>query len=118
MKREYVIPDLLASITADALFAGAPHNNAVASPASGHPSAMQRLTRWFKRTPHPVADTPAPATTRHTLTDDWAGGWYARTRLLQAATLAQYPGDGSGTPATNSDNPNSEATPVGRRAGS
>lgn len=94
MKREYVIPDLLASLTADALFAGGPRGNAGGMPAVTGPSTLQRLSQWFKRAPS-TDSTPAGVSPRPTLTDDWAGGWYARTRLLQAATLAQHAADGS-----------------------
>ena len=94
MKREYVIPDLLASLTADALFGGARRGNAEAMPAVTGPSTLQRLSRWFKRAPA-TDSSLASVRPRHTLTDDWAGGWYARTRLLQAATLAQHATDGA-----------------------
>lgn len=90
MKRQYVIPDLLASLTADALFAGTPRRDERSGPAATLPSAMQRLSRWFKRAPDAALDATPRGPARATLTDDWAGGWYARTRLLQATTLAQH----------------------------
>ena len=99
MKREYVIPDLLARLTADALFAGTPRSDAAVSPATTQPSAMRRLSRWFKRAPDTAVDSAPRVTARHTLTDDWAGGWYARTRLLQAATLAQHAANGVVSPS-------------------
>ena len=88
MKREYVLPDLLATITADALFAGKSQKSA-AKPADRKPGSF--FSRWFKAAPArgtPVAGSPAPSLA---LDDDWVGGWYARTRLLQAATLARFP---------------------------
>jgi hypothetical protein len=78
MKREYVLPDLLATMTADALFAGKSQPSA-AKPVGGKPGSF--FSRWFSAAP---AQSLA-------LDDDWVGGWYARTRLLQAATLARYP---------------------------
>jgi hypothetical protein len=90
MKRQYVIPDLLASLTADALFAGTPRLNERSMPAQTQPTAMERLRRWFKRAPDAASNAVPRVAVRDTLTDDWAGGWYARTRLLQATTLAQH----------------------------
>jgi len=87
MKREYVLPDLLATMTADALFAGKSQKSA-AKPADRKPGSF--FSRWFKAAPArgtPVAGSPAPSLA---LDDDWVGGWYARTRLLQAATLAAF----------------------------
>jgi hypothetical protein len=97
MKRQYVIPDLLASLTADALFAGTPrHANATPATSNGS-SALKRLGRWFKRAPEAAIDTAPDAMSRNTFTDDWAGGWYARTRLLQATTLAQHAANSGAT---------------------
>jgi hypothetical protein len=90
MKRVYVVPDLLASMTADALFAGRPELQS-AQPAGREQRSICSLGRWFKAEP---ARSVAPAELRApsmTLDDDWVGGWYARTRLLQAATLASAP---------------------------
>ena len=116
MKREYVIPDLLASITADTLFADGPLTRPVHSAGSSQPSAMQRLSRWFKRAPEAVVGTTAaPATARHTLTDDWAGGWYARTRLLQATTLANHAANSG---AATGQNAGLDATGDGAKAAS
>jgi hypothetical protein len=90
MKREHVVPDLLASITADALFAGKPQPKAV-EPAARKQGSIFSLGRWFKAAATPPVGSRAP---RLTLDDDWVGGWYARTRLLQAATLANQPAYG------------------------
>ncbi len=94
MKREQVVPDLLASLTADALFAGTPRPNGPATPARKQGSALS-LGRWFKSAPDQKAAATKPPgkppVARLTLDDDWVGGWYARTRLLQAATLANLP---------------------------
>ena len=112
MKREYVIPDLLASLTADALFAGAPRGNSEAMPAATGPSTLQRLSQWFKRAPA-TDSSLAGVSPRHTLSDDWVGGWYARTRLLQSATLAQHAADGSAADPETS----TATTPAARGAG-
>ena len=83
MKREYVVPDLLAAMTADALFAPQPQLRA------GEPARAQRaacsLGRWF------AAEPASPGASPHgraklPLDKDWVGGWYSRARLLQAAT--------------------------------
>lgn len=87
MKREHVVPDLLASITADALFGGAKPSEA--TPARKQGSTFS-LRRWLESVAGPKAAAKSPEA-RLTLDDDWVGGWYARTRLLQAATLAQMP---------------------------
>ena len=101
MKRQYVIPDLLASLTADALFAGSPRHANATQVTSDGPSAMQRLGRWFKRSPEAATSTAPNAASSNTLTDDWAGGWYARTRLLQATTLAQHAANSGATTGQN-----------------
>ena len=101
MKRQYVIPDLLASLTADALFAGSPRRYENAGPEVSQPTAMQRLSRWFKRAPDAALDATQRAPARDSLTDDWAGGWYARTRLLQATTLAQHAANSGATTGQN-----------------
>ena len=68
MKRQYVIPDLLASITADALFAGRvvrrPDEPAPAEPGPGN---FKRLATWIRTNRSPTAGLPplagqAPAT--------------------------------------------------------
>lgn len=87
MKREYVVPDLLASMTADALFAGKPELQPVQSAGREQPSIFS-LGRWFKAEPAPGDAAVEPRAPSLALDDDWVGGWYARTRLLQAATLA------------------------------
>jgi len=91
MKRLNVSPDLLATMTADALFAGKPLKT-VAEPAAPKRRAALSLGRWFRPPPEDSVATRRPPTPRLTLDDDWVGGWYARTRLLQAATLAALPG--------------------------
>lgn len=90
MKREYVVPDLLASMTADALFAGKPELQAV-QPATREQPSIFSLGRWFKAEAAPSGAAVTPRAPSLTLDDDWVGGWYARTRLLQAATLANLP---------------------------
>lgn len=86
MKRIDVSPDLLASMTADALFDR--RNERLAPPEVAKPGSTLRLGRWFKpRKVRRAATKESPAT----LDDDWVGGWYARTRQLQAATLANSP---------------------------
>jgi hypothetical protein len=86
MKRISVPPDLLASMTADALFDR--RNERRAAPDVAKPTSTFRLGQWFKPRKLPRAATKgSPAT----LDDDWVGGWYARTRELQAATLANSP---------------------------
>jgi hypothetical protein len=97
MKRQYVIPDLLASLTADALFAGTRRRDQRALADPTKPTPMERLSRWFKRAPDAALDSAQRAPARDTLTDDWAGGWYARTRLLQATTLAQHAANSGAT---------------------
>jgi len=87
MKREFVLPDLLAVMTADALFALPPKAPAV-HPAPDKQHSIFSLGRWFKAAPARDTATAGPQAPRLTLDDDWVGGWYARTRLLQAATLA------------------------------
>ena len=87
MKREYVVPDLLASMTAEALYAPKPQAQA-GQPAGREQRSICSIGRWFKAEPARDAapvESPAPSLT---LDDDWVGGWYARTRSLQAATLA------------------------------
>jgi hypothetical protein len=91
MKREYVVPDALAAMTADALFAGKPQVQAV-PPTARKRESLFSLGRWFKPAPGNMAATVKPQAPRLTLDDDWVGGWYARTRLLQAATLANAGG--------------------------
>ena len=117
MKRQYVIPDLLASLTADALFARSPRRDERAAPKATEPTARQRLGRWFKRAPDAALDSTRRASARDTdtLTDDWAGGWYARTRLLQAANLAQHAANGG---ATTGQNAGSDASGVDAKAAS
>jgi hypothetical protein len=115
MKREYVIPDLLASLTADALFSGSPRRFASDSaPASG-PSVLQRMRQWFKRAPQAAANSLPKTAVRDTLTDDWAGGWYARTRLLQATTLANHAANSG---ATTGQNAGLDASAVDAKAAS
>src|SRR5947207_2133883 len=87
MKRINVSPDLLASMTADALFDDR-RNKRRAAPEVASRSSIFRLDRWFK--PRKVRRAPTKGSPA-TLDDDWVGGWYARTRQLQAATLANSP---------------------------
>ena len=62
MKRQYVIPDLLASITADALFggrvAGRPDEPAPAQPG---PGTFKRLAKWMRTNRTPVEGPQPPA---------------------------------------------------------
>ena len=108
MKREYVVPDLLASMTADALFAGKPELQAVQPAPRVQPSIFS-LGRWFKSEPAHSGAAIARRAPGLALDDDWVGGWYARTRLLQAATPANLP-EGSGASA----NPSSSGVEGGR----
>ena len=101
MKRQYVIPDLLASLTADALFAGSPRRDDRAAAKATEPTATQRLGRWFRRAAEAASNATPRVVTPDTLTDDWAGGWYARTRLLQATTLAQHAANSGATTGRN-----------------
>src|SRR5882757_2315568 len=101
MKRLNVSPDLLATMTADALFAGKPLKTA-AEPAAPKRRAVLSLGRWFRPAPEGSVATKRSPTPRLTLDDDWVGGWYARTRLLQAATLAPLR-EVSGANSTSSD---------------
>jgi hypothetical protein len=87
MKREYVVPDLLASMTADALFAGKPELQPM-QPAGRERPSIFSLGRWFRADPAASDAAVQPRAQSLALDDDWVGGWYARTRLLQAATLA------------------------------
>jgi hypothetical protein len=112
MKRQYVIPDLLASLTADALFSGTTRRDQRAVSASNQPTAMERLSRWFKRAPQAASNSTPGAGARDTLTDDWAGGWYARTRLLQATTMAQHAANSG---AATGQNAGLDASAVGAK---
>ncbi len=87
MKREIVVPDLLAAMTADALFAGKPQEPPQfrRPPGSGDRFLVSAAGSSGRRV---RALAVKPQASRLTLDDDWVGGWYARTRLLQAATLA------------------------------
>ena len=62
MKRQYVIPDLLASITADALFGGRgsrrPDEPGPEQPA---PSTLKRLASWVRASGAPNAEARRPA---------------------------------------------------------
>ena len=103
MKRLNVSPDLLATMTADALFAGK-RLKTVAEPATAKRRAVLSLGGWFRPLPDDSAATRRSPTPRLTLVDDWVGGWYARTRLLQAAALAPLPGrEVPGANSTSSD---------------
>jgi hypothetical protein len=89
MKRLNTAPDLLASMTADALFAG---ERQPAEPIDTEQGLVASPGRWFKRLSGGGAASrglPAPGPT---LDDDWVGGWYARARLRQAETLARLAG--------------------------
>jgi hypothetical protein len=87
MKRDHVVPDLLASMTADALFDPRPKVPA-GQPAGPKRGPIWSPGRWFRAAPASLAATVGPPAPRTTLDDDWVGGWYARTRLLQATALA------------------------------
>jgi hypothetical protein len=90
MKRDPVVPDLLASMTADTLFELQPRTPA-GRPAGSKRGSIWSPGRWFGAAPTSLVATVGPPAPRATLDDDWVGGWYARTRLLQAAALAHGP---------------------------
>ena len=92
MKRINVSPDLLSAMSAAALFAGSPRQR-LAEPVDPKRGSIFSLGRWFKPAPAARAATKGSPAPSLTLDDDWVGGWYARTRLLQAATLAHWPED-------------------------
>jgi hypothetical protein len=102
MKREYVVLDSLASMTADALFAPKPELRA-AEPADREQRSICSIGRWFKAATRQATSPAGPRTARLTLDDDWVGGWYARTRLLQAATLANVPARAEATSTEAAD---------------
>jgi hypothetical protein len=87
MKRKYVVPDLLASMTAGVPFAPKPELRA-GEPADREQRSICSLGRWFNAEPARSAAPVESRALRLTLDDDWVGGWYARTQWLQAATLA------------------------------
>jgi hypothetical protein len=87
MKRITVSPDLLASMTADALFGRRPNERA-AEPAGPQPTTTSPLGRWFKPRLARRGAIKASSVRALTLDDDWVGGWYTRTRNLQATALA------------------------------
>ena len=85
MKREYVIPDFLAAVTADALLAGrpTPHADEPAAP----PRERRPLSRWLKRWVSRVARRATKARSvpvQLTFDDEWGGSWYPRARLAAA----------------------------------
>jgi hypothetical protein len=76
---------------------------------------MERLGRWFKRAPDAASNAPPRVAGGDTLTDDWAGGWYARTRLLQATTLSQHAANSG---AATGQNAGMDASAVGAKEAS
>jgi hypothetical protein len=89
MKREYVIPDFLAAVTADALLAGRPTLRAdepAALPRERSPISLRRLKRWMGRLAR-RATKARSAPVQLTFDDEWGGSWYARARELLAAAL-------------------------------
>jgi len=87
MKRESVPLDLLAAMTADALFGGSPQLRTAESDARERPRRLNP-GHWFKSRAGSVTSKPA-TTGGSTLDDDWVGGWYARSRSLQHEALAR-----------------------------
>ena len=87
MKREYVIPDFLAAVTADALLAGRPTLRAdepAALPRERRPISL----RWLKRWMGPLAKARS-VPVQLSFDDEWAGSWYARARELLVAALGR-----------------------------
>ena len=105
MKREYVIPDFLAAVTADALLAGRP------TPRADEPAAPPRerrpLSRWLKRWVSRVARRATKARSvpvQLTFDDEWGGSWYPRARLaaaLRRSGSAGFAAEDHGSTATD-----------------
>lgn len=90
MKRVNTSLDLLASMTADALFAGR-QDQAPAEPPVSKPGSAFRLGRHLEPTRAAVGGAGSPE--REVAPDDsWVGGWYAKSRQLQAAARAHLSG--------------------------
>jgi hypothetical protein len=84
MKREYVIPDFLAAVTADALLAGRPTLRAderAVVPSERRPTSLA----WLKRVARRLAQARSRQPVQLSFDDEWAGGWYARARHWLAA---------------------------------
>ena len=61
MKRQYVIPDLLASITAEALFGGRVNRRPdEPAPAQPSPGALKRFASWVRANGAPAANRSRP----------------------------------------------------------
>jgi hypothetical protein len=89
MKREYVIPDFLAAVTADALLAGRPTLRAdgpAAQPRERRPISLRWLKRWMGRLAR-RATKARSMPVQLSFDDEWGDSWYARQRL--AATLGR-----------------------------
>lgn len=84
MKHEYVIPDFLAAVTADALLARRPALRAderATLPEERPPMSLA----WLKRVARRLARVRSRQPVQLSFDDEWAGGWYARALHLLAA---------------------------------
>ena len=87
MKREYVIPDFLAAVTADALLAGRPTLRAdepTTLPPERRPISLRWLKAWVRRVAR-RATKARSMPVQLSFDDEWSDRWWARQRL--AATL-------------------------------
>jgi hypothetical protein len=73
MKREYVIPDFLAAIAADALLAGRPVLQ-VDEPGTRLHERKPSLLLRLKRAAHRADSVPPPLAVQLTFDDQWASG--------------------------------------------
>jgi len=86
MKREYVIPDFLAAVTADALLAGRPTLRADEPAALSRergPFSLRWLRPWLMRVARRATEVP-PLPVQLSFDDQWGDSWYARARLAAA----------------------------------
>ena len=86
MKREYVIPDFLAAVTADALLAGRPTLRADEPAALSRergPFLLRWLRPWLMRVARRATEVP-PLPVQLSFDDQWGDSWYARARLAAA----------------------------------
>ena len=86
MKREYVIPDFLAAVTADALLAGRPTLRAdepAAPSRERRPISLRWLRRWVMRVARRATEGPS-VPVQLSFDEQWGDSWYARARLAAA----------------------------------
>jgi hypothetical protein len=86
MKREYVIPDFLAAVTADALLAGHPTLRADEPAALSRepgPISLRWLKSWVGRVARPTTKARSMPV-QLSFDDQWGDSWYARARLAAA----------------------------------